>query len=375
MPVVHQLSQIEARRVAIHAQLLTAERPTDLVDVVRRLGYLQLDWTKAVAYNADLVLWSRLGSSYTQQDLRDAIDEQVLIDLRGLLRPAEDIALFRAEMAEWPGVGELKDWQEERRGWVQANNAFRLDILDRLRADGPLPTRELPDTCLVPWSSSGWNQNRNLAMMLDFMSQRGEIAVAGGTGRDRLWDLADRVYPDDPIVPSQEASRIRDERRLRALGVARARGVEYPAERTGVGEAGEPATIEGVRGNWRVDPAYLDRPFRGRAALLSPLDRLVADRKRLHDIFDFDYQLEMYKPVEQRRWGYWAMPILYDDRLVGKLDATTDHDAGELRVAAVHEDVPFTKEMTAAVWGEIEDLAAWLGLGVVSGARQHVPRR
>ena len=73
--------------------------------------------------------------------------------------------------------------------------------------------------------------------------------------------------------------------------------------------------------------ADLDDAFDGRAALLSPLDRLVMDRKRQEEILEFDYQLEMYKPAAKRRWGYWAMPILYDDALVGKLDATADRDA------------------------------------------------
>jgi uncharacterized protein YcaQ len=195
--------------------------------------------------------------------------------------------------------------------------------------------------------------------------QRGEVAAAGGRGRDRLWDLASRVYPDDPVVPSEEARRLRDERRLSALGIARSRGPECPVEPLDVGEAGEPAVVEGVRGRWRVDPALLGQPFSGRAALLSPFDRLLHDRKRMADVFEFDYALEMYKPAPRRRWGYYALPILYADRLVGKLDARADHDGGVLRVAAVHQDVPFSRAMTAAVDREIADLARWLELELV----------
>jgi uncharacterized protein YcaQ len=135
-----------------------------------------------------------------------------------------------------------------------------------------------------------------------------------------------------------------------------------------VGEAGEPAEVEGVKGRWRVDPSYLDGnadvAFAGRAALLSPFDRLVHDRVRALEIFGYEYQLEMYKPVAQRRWGYYALPILYGDRLVGKLDAAADRKAGVLTVNAVHQDVPFTKEMAAAVDEEIAGLAAWLGLEI-----------
>ena len=98
---------------------------------------------------------------------------------------------------------------------MEANNDCRRDILDRLRADGPLPEPASSRTpACVPWRSSGWNDNRNVRMMLDKLVQRGEVAAAGGTGRDRLWDLASRIYPDDPVPPADEARRLRDERRL-----------------------------------------------------------------------------------------------------------------------------------------------------------------
>ena len=186
---------------------------------------------------------------------------------------------------------------------MEANDACRRDILDRLDGDGPLPSRQLPDTCEVRWGSSGWNNNRNVCQLLEFMVLRGEVAVAGRRGRERLWDLAERVYPDEPVVPAEEALRIRNERRLRALGIARARGPECPVEPDDVGEVGEPAVVDGVRGMWRVDPALLGQPFAGRAALLSPLDRLIYDRKRMVELFEFDYQLEMYKPAAQAPLG------------------------------------------------------------------------
>jgi uncharacterized protein YcaQ len=362
MAAVHELSRTDARRIAVRAQLLTKERPADLVDTVRRLSLLQLDPIRAIAPSAELVVWSRLGSAYSAQELWDAVDEQRIIELRGTLRVAEDVALYRAEMAEWPGTGAVSGWKLANSEWVTANNECRRDILERLRTDGPLPAAELPDTCVKPWSSTGWNNNQNLKMMLGFLVERGEVAAAGGTGRHRLWDLASRVYPDDPVIPTQEAQRLRDERRLSALGIARSRGPECPVEPLDVADAGEPAVVEGLRGEWRVDPALLGQPFAGRAALLSPFDRLLHDRKRMSDVFEFDYALEMYKPESKRQWGYYALPILYGDRLVGKLDARADRKGGVLRVARVHRDVPFSNAMTTAVDREIKDLARWLDL-------------
>jgi len=359
----HHLTRADARRVAVRAQLLTADRPTDLLDMARHLNVLQVEPTAAVAPSAYVVAWSRLGAAFTSDDLDAAVGSGSLVELHSMLRPAEDIALFRAEMAAWPGPGPLKDWQEARVAWLEANDDCRRDILQKLYDEGPLPARELPDTTLLPWESSGWNNDRSRRMLLELMVARGEVASAGYEGRDRLWDLAERVYPDDPPVPLEEARQIRNARRLASLGIARARAAETPGEPNHVGEVGEPAVIEGVRGKWRVDPAYLDGAEpEGRAALLSPLDRLVSDRKRMAELFEFDYQLEMYKPAAKRRWGYWAMPVLHGDRLVGKVDATADREAGVLRVNAVHEDDPFDAETAAAVDAELEGLAAWLDL-------------
>ena len=346
----------------MQAQQLGAERPAGLLEMVRHLSLLQLDPIAAVAPSADLVAWSRLGSTYDPAELRGALQERTLLELQAMLRPAEDLALYRADMADWPGQGQLRGWQVELRDWVTANDACRRDILKRLKRTGPLPMRELPDTCAVPWGSTGWTNERTVEKLLGFMVQRGEVAVAGRQGRERLWDLASRVYPDDPVVPAEEAKRIRDERGLRALGIARASGPERPVEPVGVGDAGEPAVVEGVKGQWRVDPSLLDRPFSGRTALLSPFDRLIHDRKRTMELFDFDYQLEMYKPAAKRRWGYYALPVLHRDRLIGKIDATADRGAGVLRVDAIHADEPFTKVAAQAVRRELKDLARWLEL-------------
>jgi uncharacterized protein YcaQ len=359
---VHELIRAEARRIAVRAQLLDSPRPTDLLDVVRHLTFLQYDHTAAVAPHAHLVLWSRLGSSFEQAELEDARDNGALVELHGMLRPSEDLALYRAEMAAWAGPEPLGEWRDRNRAWVTANDAFRHDLLRRLEAEGPLTSAELPDTCAVPWRSSGWNDDRNVVMMLEQLVQRGEVAVARRRGRDKLWDLAERVYPDDPVVPEQEALRLRNELRLRSLGIARARAAKSPSEPNDVGDGGELAVIEGVKGRWRVDPEQLGRFFTGRTALLSPLDRLVFDRKRMLELFGFDYQLEMYKPVAQRRWGYFALPVLHGDRLVGKVDATADRARGVLRVDAVHQDVAFDRAMTQEVDAELEDLARWLGL-------------
>ncbi len=360
----HRLSKAEARRIAVQAQLLAEPRPTDLLEVVRHLALVQINPTRPIAPSADLLLWSRLGSSYSPDDLTRLVEDGALIEYKMTVRPSDYISLIRADMADWPGPGTLREWHYENADWVRTNDACRRDILERLRQDGPLPVRELPDTCVLPWKSTGWTNDKNVLRLLEFMVNRGEVATVARENGERMWDLAERVYPDDPVVPSQEAKRIRDERRLRSLGIARAKGPLCGVEASDAGDAGEPAVVEGARGTWRVDPTILDKPFTGRAALLSPFDRVISDRKRMLELFDFDYQLEMFKPAPQRRWGYYALPILYGDQFVGKLDASARHDAGTLDIHALHEDAPFTRRMRSAVKDEIDDLADWLDLRV-----------
>jgi uncharacterized protein YcaQ len=357
--VVHQLTALDARRIAVHAQLLDRPRPTDLVATVERLTILQIDPTAAIAPSADLVLWSRLGKGYDPADLTAAIErDRDLVETVAFIRSPRDIPAVIAEVRQTEPYPFMASWLAD-------NDSFRRDILAKLEADGPLLSRDIPDTSVVPWPSSGWTNNRNITKMLEALALRGEVAIAGRKGRQRYFDLPERVYPPDlPALTLEQAVAHRNERRLAALGIARSSGTVTPGESPFVGDAGEPAEVDGVPGTWRVHPAYLDVPatFRGRTALLSPFDRLIHDRVRAELLWSFEYVLEMYKPKEQRRWGYFALPILHHDRLVGKLDAQADRKAGTLVVNAIHEDVRFTKAITAGVHRELRDLAEWLDL-------------
>jgi uncharacterized protein YcaQ len=357
---VHRLTKAKARRIAVGAQLLDAPRPTDLVAVVQQLTLLQIDPTAAVAPSADLVAWSRLGSAYRPDDLKQAVEQdRTLFELDALVRPMSDLGLYLADAGAYGSTGRAS-------AWIRENDRFRRDILKLLRKSGPLSSRDIPDTAAVPWASSGWTNSRNVTQMLELLAVRGKVAIAGRVGRERLWDLPERVYPRDVVIPSvDEAGRAKNERRLASLGIARPKAREMPMEPIHVGDAGEPAVVEGVKGEWRVEPTLLDDEFEGRTALLSPFDRLVHDRDRALALFDFEYTLEMYKPAAKRRWGYFALPILHHDRLVGKVDAIADRKAGVLRVNAIHEDVKFTRAMTKGVEAELDDLASWLGMDAV----------
>src|SRR6266536_3966688 len=173
---MHRLTKAQARRIVVRAQLLDAPRPTDLLSVVQRLTLLQIDPTAAIAPSADLVAWSRLGSAYEPDHLRQALEEdRTLFERDALVRPIGDLGLHLAGAAAWPDY-------ERTRVWLRENDRFRRDVLDLLGSSGPLTSRDIPDTSLVPWASTGWTNNRNVTQMLECLMMRAEVAIAGRVG-------------------------------------------------------------------------------------------------------------------------------------------------------------------------------------------------
>ena len=352
-----ELSRRDARRIAVRAALLDATRTDDVVGMVRGIAMLRVELTTTVAPSADHIAWSRLGQSYRPDDTTRAQSLGLLFERGWMLRPMSDLGLYLAGMRTWAERANAK-------GWMDANADFARGILDRIADLGALTSRDIPDESFVPWPSTGWSNNRNVTQMLECLHMTGELAVVGRAGRLRIWDLADRVYPQVDEIPVDEARRIRSERLLTSCGVMRDSIAVSPTELHGVVPVGEPATIEGVPGKWRVDPDQLGLPFEGRTTILSPFDRLMTDPQRVAKLFEFDYTLEMYKPARTRVWGQFALPILHGDTLIGKLDARSDYDTGKFVVHRVHEDAAFTKSVRSAVDHEVDSFASWLRLKV-----------
>src|SRR5262249_8928623 len=179
-PQMHLLTKKQARRIAVRAQLLDAPRPRHLLRVVERLTLLQVDPTAAIAPNADLVAWSRLGSPYRPEQLKEALEEdRSLSEFNALIRPMSDLGLYLAGSAGRRAHGRVD-------AWLRDNDRCRRDILRLLKRSGPLTSRDIPDTCVVPWASSGWTNDRNVTQMLEFLQARGQVAISGPVGRARL---------------------------------------------------------------------------------------------------------------------------------------------------------------------------------------------
>lgn len=357
--IAHRLSLQQARQIAVRAALLDARRPSELLEMVAELGMLRVEMTTTVCLAADHVAWSRLGDAYRPVHTERTLASGQLFERAWMLRPMSELGLYLAGMRTWG--------ERSRAGsWVEANAVFARAILDRIEREGPLTSRAIPDESVAPWPSSGWANDRNVTKMLESLHMQGELAVIGRVGRLRIWELADRVYPEVPEVPLAEAHRRRSEQILHACGVMRDSRAVSPGELHGSLPVGEPATIEGVPGRWLVDPRALtaarERDFEGRTAILSPFDRLMTDPLRVVRLFDFDYRLEMFTPSEQRIWGQFALPILREERLIGKIDGHSDRDTGRFLVHRIHEDVAFDRAARVAVDEELEAFAACMGL-------------
>jgi len=355
--VTHRLTVDQARRIAVGAQLLDANRPGDVVGVAEQLGAIKIDPTATIAPAENTILWSRIGATYEPSQLTKVVEQDhLLFEFDGAFRPISLLPLMLPAMRRWPQ-------RPKTREWLEANDRFRTDVLARLRADGPLLASDIPDTAQVTRPPDGWYGSNQVVHMLDFLQRQGEVAVVRREGRNRVWDLAERVYPTGmPQYELEEAESLLGDRRLQAAGIAKQKSPWTP-----VGEAGEPAVIEGSTRKYRVDPqalAALEQDDGGRVAFLNPYDPMLFDRPRLQELFEFEYVLEQFKPKPQRKYGFFAHPILMGDRFVGMLDAEVDREAEMLVVNAVHEFLPFDPEEDEMVRAEIDALAEWLGMGV-----------
>ena len=233
---------------------------------------------------------------------------------------------------------------------LRANGPFRRYVLRELEQRGPLLSRELEADLIAHREAHPWWGSRRVTLMLEILHLRGEIAVAGRRGAQRLWDLAERWYPEAERIPLREADRLLAERRRRALGV----------------------WLDG--GAWHAHPDATDGPVGDRVTLLSPFDRLIHDRDRAEALFGFRYRLEMYVPKAKREYGYYVLPILRGDRIVGRLDPEFDRPTGRLVVNGVwpQPGEPFDEAEARAA---TEKLAKWLGAESVEWPRVRRAKR
>jgi uncharacterized protein YcaQ len=326
----------EARRIAVRAQLLDGSA-RGVLSTVRRLGFLQIDTVSTVAPPQHLVLYSRLASGYDRTELDRLLwVERKLVEFDAFVYPVEDLPILLARTRR-----RSTQYAHERRAaeFLRENASFRRYVLRELERRGPLLSREIEDHTAFRREDHRWWGSRKMALMLMLLANRGEVAIVGRRQGQRLWDLAERWYPDVERIGWAEAQRRLDEKHFRSQGVR----------------------LE--KGRWLAHPDATDGPVPARrVTFLSPFDRLVSDRNRAEALWNFRYRLEMYVPATKREYGYYVLPILRGERVVGRIEPVHVRKTGELRVSGVWwEDGVRPVSLDAP----LRSLAKWLGATIV----------
>ena len=332
-----KVSPEEARRIAVRAQLLDGSAD-GVLETVRRLGFLQIDVVQPVERPQHLVLFSRLGPAYDRGELARLLwEERALFEWNAFIYPIEDLPLVRARIRHFRRSRNTKSerWVHE---FLTTNRAFRRYVLRELEQRGPLLSRDFEDRSKGEKRDQRWWGSRMVGLMLLSLHLYGEITVVGRRGGERLWDLAARWWPETPTVTVREAERIRDEQRFRSQGVRLVKGRRET--------------------QWEAHPDATDGPVPDRAVLLSPFDRLVYDRNRAEALWDFRYRLEMFVPKAKREYGYYVLPLLVGDRVVGRAEPRFDRKTGVLELLGAWGD-------TSRLDEALDDLAAWLSAAIV----------
>jgi uncharacterized protein len=322
--VTDEVSLEEARRIAVHAQLLDG-RASSVLDTVQRLGFLQIDPINTVATPQRLVLFSRLGPFDPAELDRLLWDEKRLFEWNAFIWPIESLPLIQARMRRWKSRPRTNAWERKVDDWMAEQRPFRRYVLKELEARGPLLARELEDRSGHGRRDHRWWGARHVIDMLDWLHRYGEVAIVGRRDGQRVWDLAGRWYPETKRVSLEEAEARLDEQRFRSLGVRL------------------------VRGRLRVHPDADPSPVPDRVTVLSPFDRLVHDRNRAEAVFGFHYRLEMYVPKARREYGYYVLPLLAGDELVGRVEPRFDRATGRLELLGAWGDTSRLDEALASL--------------------------
>jgi len=377
------LSLAQARRIALAAQGFAEPRPTGRIDVrhlrrvLDRTGMLQIDSVNVLVRAHYMPLFSRLGP-YRMQLLDEmAYRRGELFEYWGHAAsfiPTSRYPLFRHRMEERGRRKRVSDLEGREPGYIAA-------VLDEVREHGPLNVATLddPGERTGPW----WGYGKG-KIALEWHFGRGAIAVSDRKNFARIYDVPERVFPaevlDAPVPTSEEARRelLLLAARHHGIGTQQDLGNYYVVKRAGpllrdLVDSGElrEVSVEG----WK-QPAYLHPeaklPKRVEArALLTPFDPLIWTRERVQRLFGFHYRIEIYVPEPQRQFGYYVMPFLLGDELVGRVDLKSDRQKGVLLVQSAHiEDGREPGHVAAELASELSTMASWLGLGGVRVGRR-----
>jgi uncharacterized protein len=350
-PVAH-LSLIQARRLALRS-LAPELQSHSVPEVVRRLGYVQIDTIAVIERAHHHVLWTRLPTYEVAQLDRAQGEERQILEYwshAAAYLPMEDYRFCLPRMAAS---------RRRHAAWFRSHKPLTQHVLQRIRAEGP---RRAADFEAEPGHRAGpWWDWKPAKLALEYLFHAGDLLVTYRRGFQKYFDLAERVLPSHvnttkptPLTYGRHLIR----RTLECHGLATEQEITYLKSyaRTAVRQAVQtmteqgtllPVTVEGLSEVYLVQPDHLEQtltvspdsaPTAAAVRLLSPFDNLVIQRKRLQQLFGFHYQIECYVPAAKRQYGYFCLPILWGERFVGRVDPKAHRSTGRLEVLSFSVD-------------------------------------
>ena len=383
------LTRQDVRRLAISRQHLDGEKRPSLLTIIRDLGCVQLDPISAVERTQYLVLWSRLRQHFDRDEFEKLLWEDKLL-FEYWAHAASIVLTEEFPVHYWfmrkKAVGPDPKWIAN----VPDITPLREQIIAQMNQNGAVFSREIETDLHDPTlAKSRWWSGRYVNLVFDYMWTRGVATVVGRPGKQRQWGLLDPWLPEwtpRDEWDDEEVTRFAVQKAVRALGVATPQQIKqhytrwrYPGLETAVSQLTSEGILEPVQitqngdflsGNWYLhttDVPLLESIQSGKwtpqTTLLSPFDNLICDRDRTELLFDFYFRIEIYVPKAKRQYGYYVLPILHGDRLIGRIDPQMDRKTRTLHIYNVYaeEGAPEDKKVVREIGRSIAELAQFLG--------------
>ena len=376
-----ELTIVEARSLALAAQGFDKPRSksksstADAVEVIKKLGVIQIDSVNVLVRSQELPLFARLGD-HDRNAINKATAQNKIFEYWGheaAILPVEIQPLFRWKMNA-ARTGKIKHWGLT--SFYADNKAFVKRILKHVEANGPVTARELSTRTTKKSSWWDWDEAKTA---LEYLFLTGQLMSCGrGSDFARIYDITERVLPskilDTPTPTENEARKQLLVRAAKAQGVATLSDLaDYYRQKTAVikplvNELVEQGDLREVTVDTWVEKAFVHRSAKPpkklyATALLSPFDSLVWCRPRNERLFDFHYRIEIYTPKEKRKFGYYVLPFMMNGELVGRVDLKADRANAKLLVQSVHTEKGIKRaSINGALTDELRALANWLDL-------------
>ena len=383
------LTRQDVRRLAISRQHLDGEKRPSLLNIIRDLGCVQLDPISAVERTQFLVLWSRLGQLFDRGEFEKLLwEEKHLFEYwahAASIVLTEEFPIHAWKMRR-AAAGPDPKWMDS----VPDITPLREQIIAELTKNGAVFSRDIDSQLTDPaMAASRWWSGRYVSRVLDYLWTRGQVTVVGRKGKQRMWGMLDTWLPEWAPRDEWDDSQVTCyalQKALRALGVATPQQIKvhytrhrYPGMKTAVSQLTsegmlEPVEIvengESLSGEWYLHKDDVPRlesiqsgKWTPKTTLLSPFDNLICDRDRTELLFDFYFRIEIYVPKAKRQYGYYVLPILHGDKLIGRIDPKFDRKTGTLHIFNVYaeENMPDDTAIVQAIGQNIADLAQFLG--------------